>query len=637
MKFTRHISGHRASRPVVSATRGSALFLALILAVVMASVMAGIFGYLTHTTQIEKRSNVRLEATYAAEYALEKAFEDLRVLVGRDTAALPTIAQTTGQTNVTVAPTTLFTTAGGYTWNAYLTVPIENGIPVAAHSSYNSSQGAYQFLSVAELTRTVSLQAPVHVQIQREWKYVLTPLFQYAIFYNGDIELFPGASFVVNGRVHSNGKIYTGTSASITFADYVSNVNGLTNQYKALDPRAPGSPGTNITYNKGPAVVTSREEPPGTLSEDMTDTNRNNDGPRELIEIADFLSTDPNLADRLYNRAGLKILANTTGTDAAANNGVVVPANKRIFLTTDGTLIPATDPLATYFATMVATGSMQDYREGATLTTTDIDVSKITTGYNGGGLPQTIPSATNWPNNISVPAALRNQPIPVALRGKPLWNGILYVADVTNASSHRVGIRMLNGTMLPDGSNASSPVPGLTIATANPAYIVGDYNTGGVAPVNSGTNLAASNYAASYTVQPASIIADAVTVVSSSWISGGYNSVSALGSRTPVNTTINSAVVSGDVSSDGTAYSGGVENFLRLLENWSGRRLTYYGSMINLYQSQQATAHWRNTGVYYNAPSRNWYFDVNFLDPRKLPPGTPVSRSLKRGQWAQIQ
>ena len=56
----------------------------------------------------------------------------------------------------------------------------------------------------------------MRVQFQRNWSYVLTPLFQYAIFCNSDMELFPGANFIVNGRVHANCRIYTGTSASLT-------------------------------------------------------------------------------------------------------------------------------------------------------------------------------------------------------------------------------------------------------------------------------------------------------------------------------------------------------------------------------------------------------------------------------------
>ncbi|HTO04045.1 MAG TPA: hypothetical protein VL069_10105, partial [Opitutus sp.] len=326
---------------------------------------------------------------------------------------------------------------------------------------------------------------------------------------------------------------------------------------------------------------------------------------------------------------------------------VIVPANSRVYITADGTQIPATDPFAIYLNQMFATGSMTDYREGsAAVTTTDVDVGKLNTGYTEGGLPQSIPASGAWPNNSSVPAALKNQPIPAALQGKPLWNGILYVADVADGPGHAAGVKLVNGTHLPNGTNASSPTKGLTVVSENAAYIVGDYNTGGNPPVNSGS-ATANNYVNGYTssddaangftVQPAAIAADAVTVVSSEWTAKNYNGKAMLSSRVPVNTTINTALISGIVPSDGSAYSGGVENYIRLLEHWSGKRLTYYGSIINLYKSERAKAKWRDTGNYYNAPARNWYFDAQFKSPNRLPPGTPTLRTVKKGQWVQLQ
>src|SRR5262249_26855250 len=84
-------------------------------------------------------------------------------------------------------------------------------------------------------------------------------------------------------------------------------------------------------------------------------------------------------------------------------------------------------------------------------------------------------------------------------------------------------------------------------------------------------------------------------------------------------------------------YSGGVENFPRFLENWSGSiPVTYNGSMVVLFPSQYATNFWQNTGVYYNAPKRLWAFDVNFLQQNKLPPDTPQSRKPVRGQWSIV-
>ena len=39
----------------------------------------------------------------------------------------------------------------------------------------------------------------------------------------------------------------------------------------------------------------------------------------------------------------------------------------------------------------------------------------------------------------------------------------------------------------------------------------------------------------------------------------------------------------------------------------------------------------------YNPPTRNWAFDLNFMDATKLPPGTPEVRALIRADWAAVQ
>ncbi|HVU34330.1 MAG TPA: hypothetical protein VHE61_12915 [Opitutaceae bacterium] len=636
----------RSPRRPTADERGSALFLLLIMAVVMATIMAGIYSYIGSTAQLEKRSNIRLESTYAAEYAFEQAYGQLNTLISSNTQNAPDAAHTSAVTNLSTAPTSVFGSADGYTWLANITVPVENGYPTDSFTSFNSQTGLYKYMTVVEFTRKVgNMTEPVHMQFQREWDYSLTPLFQYAIFYNNDLELFPGAQFIVGGKVHSNGTIYTGTSASIEFTDNVTYVNGIvTGHYSPNDPRSDPGNLKNPTYDTK-KYATTAENPPGVSSANTSDGNANNDGPRELIEVPDVHSTDPNSNDRMYDKAGLKVLVNSSSTDSTAASGVAVAAGTKVFLTEDGTQIPSTDPLATYLSGLMSSGTMNDYREGKTLTTTDLDVSAVNTAYTQGGLPETIPSSSSWPNNSSVPSSLRGQSIPSTLRGKDLWNGILYISDISNTSTHRTGVRLLNGTDLPDGSNSSSPKAGLTVATDNAAYIVGDYNTGGTPPVDTSSSTSADPQVSGYTRQPAAVMADAITIVSSNWISGDYNSKSSLSQRPAVNTTVNSALISGVVESVKTganaAYSGGVENYFRLLENWtpsSGqKRLTYYGSIVNLYDSQQSTAKWITTGTYYNAPVRNWYFDTNYLNPNSLPPGTPIVRSLLRGQWVQVE
>jgi hypothetical protein len=97
-------------------------------------------------------------------------------------------------------------------------------------------------------------------------------------------------------------------------------------------------------------------------------------------------------------------------------------------------------------------------------------------------------------------------------------------------------------------------------------------------------------------------------------------------------------MLSGIVYSTGSAssqYSGGVMNLPRLLEDWSSVTLTLNTSIVNLFNSVQASAQFRFPGDYYYAPNaRNFNFDANFLDFRKLPPGTPTLPVINRMRWA---
>ena len=107
-------------------------------------------------------------------------------------------------------------------------------------------------------------------------------------------------------------------------------------------------------------------------------------------------------------------------------------------------------------------------------------------------------------------------------------------------------------------------------------------------------------------------------------------------SRNAADTTINAALLGGIVPSNGSSYSGGVENFPRFLENWSGDTLAYNGSMVVMFYSKLATAPWGTSDVY-SPPTRQWTFDLNFMDVTKLPPGTPEVRALIRGEWATLK
>ena len=190
------------------------------------------------------------------------------------------------------------------------------------------------------------------------------------------------------------------------------------------------------------------------------------------------------------------------------------------------------------------------------------------------------------------------------LNASPYWptNGIIYTKDTQGAGN-------LKATRLVDGITLKA---GLTLVSENPVYTAGFYN--------------------SANKKPAAIIADAYTILSENW-SDGNSFTGHLSDRTAHETHVNVSFIAGNVESNSGNYSGGVENFPRFLENWSGKNLHWTGSMVQLWQSEMVTSPW-SYGSYYTAPDRDWQFDTDLLDPENLPPGTPmVSTVIKRG-WA---
>ena len=75
----------------------------------------------------------------------------------------------------------------------------------------------------------------------------------------------------------------------------------------------------------------------------------------------------------------------------------------------------------------------------------------------------------------------------------------------------------------------------------------------------------------------------------------------------------NSAATSG--------YNGGLENYPRFAENWSGKTLTYRGSFVSIGTPQHVSGRWGDQA--YSAPGRDWEYDLEFNDADNLPPLSP--------------
>ncbi len=220
-------------------------------------------------------------------------------------------------------------------------------------------------------------------------------------------------------------------------------------------------------------------------------------------------------------------------------------------------------------------------------------------------------------------------------------NNPYQIVDCLNGGRQNIVTGARHVLRLVDGNLGNLPVRpdnglgGFTVAAENPVYILGDYNSnagdpwwGAPNPANPDINHSA-----------AAVIADSVILLSNAWsdIASMQNPAN-LGGRAATNTYYRLAIAGGKnmnfpqpAAGNGIGADfgtdGGVHNFLRLLEGW-GATLSYRGSLVSLYYSQYDTGTFKCCTLVYGAPNRNFYFDTAFLDPAKLPPGTPMLQDV---------
>jgi hypothetical protein len=200
-------------------------------------------------------------------------------------------------------------------------------------------------------------------------------------------------------------------------------------------------------------------------------------------------------------------------------------------------------------------------------------------------------------------------------------------------------LRLVDGGM-DAGGNSYLPQPiapatsgnGFTVASEEPVYVWGNYNSGPGDPFfpSLGGNATTPHSAAA-------IIADAVTLLSPVWLdSNSFLFPSDRSQRVAIDSYYRVAIAAGksipfpqpawggqDMGTD-----GGMHNFLRYLEDRGASAVNYSGSQISMFYSQYATGVFKCCASVYNAPKRNYYFDSQFLNPANLPPGTPMFQDV---------
>ncbi len=282
----------------------------------------------------------------------------------------------------------------------------------------------------------------------------LIPVFQFAMFDQGDLFLQPGPPMTINGSIYSNGTINITPVTSLTIngrltasgeilhngsntgSVHIKDLNGNDQSMRNLDGTWVQSTDANWdtvsldrwgnhTVTSPPPTVTARAPQlklplPETVSR-----------PIEIIKLGAASDTQEVMEAKLYYKADLRIV-----DQVAVDHNGAHPA-----------LLPGTVTSAVFY----------DAREGSDMCVTQIDLGQL--GASG-----------------AVPA-----------------NGVLYVGDTAPAGSCKHSVRLVNGSEVPSGSL----MPGLTVVTQHPLYVKGDYNT--------------------VHKKPAALIADGLTILSDNW------------------------------------------------------------------------------------------------------------------------
>lgn len=540
---------------------------------------AGVLAYSSSTARLNHRANQYQRAVAAAEASTEKVLA--RIWQDYLNGGEPLVNGNLGayrQTTPTTADSPYwtdweFSDASGNTGRTYVQPGAATNY-ILLNSTYAGLRGYASTYTVVSNARQTGAPENVVGGAFQELQLARIPIFQFAMYSSGDMEISCGQPFVINGRVHSNAQLYIEPDNLLTFQSDVTAVGDIIFGRHPQDSRTP--PVGSVVY------LGHQDAHVGALTLPIGATNTPT-GIREIIEPPPS-TEDPNSPLgrlRYFNLAEMVLLvtnsgANTTvlGSSGRFNGfATVIPTNEtKLFVTT--------------------TNSFWGAREHKIVRPIDINLANLAAW-----------SATN--GNLRA-----------VLGGKDVAS--IYIWDCRTLPATNLGaVRLSQGTRLPGR--------GLTVATGSPLYVWGHYNQ-----YNS-TNLGTANTS---TTLPASIVADAVTILSPSW--SDANSTAPVGSRNASPVTVNAAFLAGAVDTAGGAYGGGMENFPRFLETWGlSNPFTYNGSMVKLFPSLYATNAWGQTGIYV-PPARNWSYDTNFNDPSKLPPLTPSLLKIVRGQWAAV-
>ena len=448
-----------------------------------------------------------------------------------------------------------------------------------------------------------------------------TPVFQFAVFYTTDLEVHPGPNMDLGGRVHSNQDMFLTTNKNTLTLDtnYVRAVGDI-NRHRKFDLYS--STGTvdirkwvadpfsepNAEFVSMPSMIDMFNDgvsAPGGYGSTFAGFDGNLDG--DFDDLGEYLPWAYGALeywkqpDGYTNGTGTTVLSGEHGIGEAVTPQVESIAK---YEPTEGGSYIYDETTETYTDVGAGFGdhSKAFFHSEAAITIMVMDDGSFE-AYDtlGNDISADLAPAVSV---IDLFDARQGGDVTVAeldleaLGALDMWpaNKLIYAcSESVGEGVHCGGVVLKNGEKLADG---------ISVVSEGALYVQGDFNT--------------------EDKKGASVIADAVNLLSNSWDGSKDNSS---GLTKASETTYNVAIVTGNTDSLNSGYNGGLENLPRFHERWSGVNCNLTGSFVNTWRNDYCTGPWQYGSNIYTAPRRRWAYDTDFNNLEDLPPYTPMAVS----------
>ena len=666
--------------------RGSALLAALIVIVILSFAAAGILSYSLTTYLNSQRQTLMDQAKELADSEMENLFYQWKseLLAKIPVVSVPSHDPLNSLCNTPPGSTTPFDAVFqqpvlGNTWTVTRAI--------AFHPVSTPNQGAqgivpgtlsigtnYYYDAKTSATTRNGVLGPITFRSGRHFVFSSTSLFQFAVFYQGNLEIAAGGNMTITGPISTNSSAYLGsqTGFKLTLQDtayYFVDYNGATDPMTGETDRLVGSGAlSDPVYNPNPLAP----DPPDQVGQRRLQVLQTTSQSSFIggVDVASDIATYPLAYTNLSGSTDPnEIYRASVAPPPLDSSGHLIPEDPVVQLTrmynTAGVLITIDQPApgVPAAATQIHVGyaSLDATNPGANLdaytTMFQPYISSIIPPAQIRQVmmdPREVNAGSTGVNLTAVDIGALNTALQTVLAANPTtiganYNGVVYVYDHTNNtaatdSSHHPGnlngILLTDGTTTPSVSDQNGNPLGFSVVSNNGIYIQGDYNTTQI------------NVGGSMVPNPAAILGDAITALSQGWSVGEQNSNTITSRPSNANgssatMTVNAAILTGNMPSDpaSSVNSGGVQNLVRMIEDWynpnppSGLTLTLNGSLGQLFTSKYFTGAYVGNGhqahindsVYIQPKTRNFSYDSNLK--QRQPAGTPTTTNFTKGDF----